>query len=106
MEQLEWYYAPPMCECPLCWDVPDWKGEAVFQGDVLRGLRLGHGLSQSELAKSMRVSRRTIAYWEHYAVGSTPLPTGCRFLCAGGVLPSSQGSPDKVGWALEYPSAK
>jgi DNA-binding XRE family transcriptional regulator len=64
VEQLEWYYAPPMCECPLCWDVPDWKGEAVFQGDVLRGLRLGHGLSQSELAEAMRVSRRTIAYWE------------------------------------------
>ena len=41
-----------------------------------------------------------------YAVGSPPLPDGYRFLCAGGVLPSSQGSPDKVGWALEYPSAK
>ena len=53
-----------MCDCPLCWDVPDWKGQAVFQCDVLRGLRLGHGLSQSELAEARRVSRRTIAYWE------------------------------------------
>ena len=53
-----------MQEDKTWYDVPDWKGEAVFQGDVLRGLRRCRGLSQSQLAQAMRVSRRTIIYWE------------------------------------------
>ena len=64
MRKVERYYDPLEGGYPEWATVPDWKDKAVFQGDVLRGLRRCHGLSQSELAQGMRVSRRTIAYWE------------------------------------------
>lgn len=46
------------------YEVPDWKHEAEFQGDVLRGLRVGRGVSQSQLAEALSVSRRTVISWE------------------------------------------
>ena len=39
------------------YEVPEWKDQAVFQGDVLRGLRIGRGVSQSQLAEALSVSR-------------------------------------------------
>ena len=53
MEQIKQWY-----------QVPDWKAQAVFQGDVLRGLRVGRGLSQTKLAQALGVSRWTVINWE------------------------------------------
>ena len=57
MEQIKQWY-----------EVPEWKDQATFQGDILRGLRIGRGVSQGELSQAMGVSRRTIINWEQSQV--------------------------------------
>ena len=57
---------PLLCvNARLCWDVPDWKGEAVFQGDVLIVLLAswGHGaVSVGTCQVNVVCLDRTIAY--------------------------------------------
>ena len=48
------YWAEPPEKLPRC----------RFQGDVFRGLRQAHGITQMEAARWFRVSRRTISDWE------------------------------------------